>query len=201
MAKPGWFTTVVVAFSLCACYSASTPALTAESGLRFPVTFVSDCRSEICRGGSWIACQATTVRYEPRHGSPAIAQLSAGDSFHVTRSGSVVLAPGVVRVLSDIPVIRNSADMLAAGDTVLLLDYRGEGVFAVSHRRRITEAEVFWPWEKGPHLPRNNAGEVLKEQQSEHWLGGMTKAGYFGWVLNEPATLLDPLQHADDGCS
>ena len=171
-----------------------------QAGLSFPLTVAGDCRDETCVRGSWLACLAVAVQNEPGSSSRAIAKISAGEAFSVSRSSTVISVPGIVRVVRDISRTEGSGDRFNAGDTVLVLDYQGEGKFGVAHKGRITITDVFWPWDSGANSARSNSGEILQTRQSEFWLRVTTSEDISGWVLKDSLGMLDPLEQIAGTC-
>ena len=103
-----------------------------------PVRVVGACPFEGCQYGTWTTTAETTV-YAAADTTSAAFAVPAGTALEaeggfvlVTRVGvSVAVRP------TDLPLAYAETTPLAAGDTVLVLDYEGEGSFRVWHGGRI----------------------------------------------------------------
>ena len=105
-------------------------------------------------------------------------------AFHHVGSASLEVDSSVVRldtlgvVVLDSGYRDRSYDVrYAPGDTVLVLDYLGEGTFNVWVRGQLTQAEVFWAGSAGAGRAR-----VLHPVVSEWWLRVLGPDGRPGWV-------------------
>ena len=170
----------------------STAVGAQPSPMRRPVApyVVSGCPFECCRYGAWRFALPVALRTRPRADAPITARVPArarvrGDSGHVR-------VTTIGRVAADRDFVDpDGGGRYIGGDTILVLDYLGEGFFHVwvrGERRQLLLADVLSGF--GPPVP--NEARALRELEapvSEWWVhvtappakrGGAARRG---WVL------------------
>ncbi|MGH7554049.1 MAG: hypothetical protein ACREMQ_13585, partial [Longimicrobiales bacterium] len=91
-------------------------------------------------------------------------------------SGNVhITGIGVVAV-DDTVVAGEGPTKLVPGDTVVILEPRGEGYFSVWRDGAIVDVEGFWNTEEG-----TSRGVPLGEYRKEWWVHATTQQGQRGW--------------------
>jgi len=162
-----------------------------------PLLIPAQCQSEVCLPGSWLACDTVSIHTAPDGAARAIGSLTRHEVFEVVGASTRVLSAGIVRVTRD--VRRTSASgpyQFFAGDTVYVLDHRGEGFFNVWHQGRLVrDVEVFWPGRAWSGF--EIAADVLQEPTTEFWLNIVTRPGLRGWLL-ENERMLNPLARTQE---
>jgi hypothetical protein len=140
-----------------------------------PVMRQGACPFECCRYGRWIVSQPTVVRRRPTGTAPVAFRLAAGARVladtgfvRVDTIGLVVLREPYLDRMNDIPYV--------AGDSLLVLDYIGEGVYNGWLRGRAVQTEVFWLGE-GPGVAR-----VVRHPSMQWWVRVRDRRGRTGWV-------------------
>lgn len=156
--------------------------------LTFPLLVEAGCANELCELGTWAACDMVPVSDTPLDPTRTVGSIERNERFEVSGANTVVRSPGVVRVTQgDRHGLLGHDQVFAVGDTLYVLDYRGEGVFGIWHDGGVFPVRAFWPWEGG----RQTAGELLEESRSELWLRVSTEAGLDGWVQQDLERMLD----------
>lgn len=93
-----------------------------------PYAVRGGCPFECCGYGAWTLRSAGKIQDRPRPGARVIASLPAGTKL-TGDSGHVVMDTLGIAVVVGTPTGLSEGDPpLAAGDTLILLDYGGEGV-------------------------------------------------------------------------
>lgn len=177
--------------------SSGTPAETPPAGREPPGVYVDRgaCPFECCTYGTWRADSAVTLRDAPSLGSAEAGLVPKGTvvtgvtgEVHV-RPGRFVLQRGArgYRVSRTGPPA--PADSFAAGDTLGVYTYRGEGAWKV--RKWGTDAELveLMLAEPGTGCESSNAcdGRFLEKPQSTWWVQIRTPQGLTGWTTNVAA--------------
>lgn len=163
------------------------------SGLDFPFRVEPACPGEGCSYGEWFACDTVLLYSDPGAGTPTGGVIGPGEPFVVETGTVLVDAPEVVVVTRPTPQISFVSGGLTfrPGDTLLVLNYLGEGFFDAWYADSILEVEVFWPWE--PFHPGDDfeyGGEVVREGRSEFWV--RTDGPPRGWIDVEASSLAAP---------
>jgi len=91
------------------------------------------CPFECCTYGEWRFESATTLRAEPRADARTVAELAPGTRV-LADSGHVRIDPIGLVVADREYRDRDGVDVFPAGDSILVLDYLGEGFFHVWSR-------------------------------------------------------------------
>ncbi len=163
----------------------------AEPGITFPYIVQPACPGEGCAFGEWMACEVVPV-YARLGDTTAIAfELADRERFEVETGAVVIRKPGLVVVTRPTPQSERQTNttVFQPGDTLLVLDYVGEGFFNVFHRDTILETEVFWRWANFAAPDSVYRAEVLREGESVFWVRARRKGGQPGWLRTENARL------------
>lgn len=164
-----------------------TPTLPADGALAEPPTaplrIAGACPFECCTYGTWTTTEPTAVYAQaddttaaPSFTVPAETALTASTG-HVllSRLGRAVARDSVVLYL-DVDATRTAAP----GDTLLLLDYVGEGAYRAWANGIVGQvdasASFAQPGEDGPAL------ETLSEPEPQWWAQVQTPDGRTGWL-------------------
>ena len=172
-----------------------------ETGrLEFPRILRNFCEGEGCFFNvSLVACTTLVVRSADSSNAPQVGQIDAGDTVLVETGNVHVTVPGLA-IMRRAHVAHYEAAMtaagielydslsLAAGDTLLLMEYRGEGYWAVGHDGRWAVVEEFWG---GPVTRISGRSEdalpAISIQAPEviRWLRLRSRGGITGWWRRE----------------
>jgi hypothetical protein len=188
---------VVVAGAVAGCGDLPRASTAEEAAqvpqLSFPMQFWTQCQSEVCYPGTWGACERLAVREAPGLTGDPAGWIEAGDRFRVDGANTLVLRPGLVRVSERTEQRRlgGSREVYRAGDTILVLDYRGEGSFTTWHDGGLALTEMFWPSPRAS-LPEYT-GELIQEPEQERWLRVETGEGLRGWLKDDAEQMRGPL--------
>jgi hypothetical protein len=149
------------------------------------------CPFECCGYTEWALRDSAVVVTEPRRGAVAAFVLPDSTRF-MADSGFVRVTDVQLIVVGDTIDQRPYAALFLPGDTMVVLDYVGEGHWKVFYKDRIVEVEGFWGAEQ-PGLP---VAEMLGRYSSEWWAHITMKDARKGWLLIVP-----PMQVIGaDGC-
>lgn len=134
------------------------------------------CPFECCVYGTWTGTGDVPLRAEAKRANPVVARIPAGEPF-AADSGFVRLTGISVLVVQDTvdagPVTFNP------GDTIAVLDYKGEGFFNVWDGKRVWQVEDFW----GGLQPMPEAGLLGGGRDGrEWWVHATTRDGAKGWL-------------------
>ncbi len=197
------------ALTLCgvACFAACSPASDRRSDDGEPDTLVAQaaegagpalpfvvdnvCPGEGCVFGTWLACGPVPGYAEAGDRATEVFRLSRDESFTVRTGQMWVAVPGLVVVREAIPNSSRQVEptVFAAGDTVYVLHYVGEGFYNVWYQGVEVEAEAFWTEAVGAAEPTAR-GMLLRERTTEYWVEAETAVGQRGWVLVETGLVL-----------
>jgi len=124
--------------------------------------------------GEWEAESDIALVSEPREGAPASGRLAAGTAFQAD-TGFVRIAEVALIAVTDTvtPMVDRS---LAPGDTLVLLDYIGEGSYNAWLDGEFVEVSDFWS--SATDRPR---GEMIGEHRTEWWAHAVAPDGTEGW--------------------
>ena len=147
------------------------------------------CPFECCVYREWLAQQPVRVRAAPNSGSAIVATIPAGGRFEADTGFVRVTSAQLVIVSDTVEAYRIAStgrggqpDSLAPGDTVLVLDYVGEGHYQLTDGRHVYSTEQFWP---GPDdwQPYGGArGRTVGSHAAEWWAQVTTADGTRGWI-------------------
>lgn len=147
-----------------------------------PVRIDGACPFEGCVYGTWTTSDETTIYAASGDTTsaaftvPAGTALEASDGFVlVTRLGEAVAARS-----TSIYIGPEAERPVAAGDTLWVLDYEGEGSFRVWHNGTLAfsgaGADAAAPGEDGPALRR------VTEPETQWWARVTAPGGRSGWL-------------------
>lgn len=164
--------------------------------LEFPRIRRNFCGGEYCSYDfSVVACTTLVLRSADSGNAPEVGHVNAGDTVVVETGKVHIPVPGLAIMRRD-HVVSYEAAMtaagiplydslrLAAGDTLLLLEYRGEGFWAVGHEGRWAVVEEFWA---GPvkrisgRLEDELPAILIKAPEVIHWMRLRSRSGSTGW--------------------
>ena len=135
---------------------------------------VSACPFECCVYGTWRFLTSADVRSEPLPAAPVVAMIRAGQSVRATRGQVRMDTLGIVLVRRDFRDEHFRNDY-RAGDTLLVLDYVGEGysrVWVRGERRMLDLSFVLS--EHGPPVGRDSAAMVELRAPARQWWAQVT---------------------------
>jgi hypothetical protein len=135
------------------------------------------CPFECCTYGRWQATEGVTLRSAPSADAPLAGELLPGDSV-TAETGEVRTSPGAF-------VIKTPYRGFEVGDTIWVLDYRGEGHFNAWYRGETIDADLgFSPYggTAGARCTGCSHGELMSEHTSEWWVHVTSDSGASGWT-------------------
>ena len=147
-----------------------------------PVRVEGACPFEGCRYGTWTTTAETTVYARASDSTSAAFAVPAGTALEA--SGGFVLVTRVGETVATRPdslsLSYAEAAPLAAGDTLLVLDYEGEGSFRVWHGGRIGFSGAGSGVGTPPGMDGPHRQIVAPEQQ--WWARVTAPDGRAGWL-------------------
>jgi hypothetical protein len=176
---------------------ASTGSANAPTYAVAPGVYVDSgaCPFECCTYREWQTRAAATLRAAPDSSAPVVATVPAGTKVdavtgqvHV-RPGRFILAHGM-RAYSLPPAAPPApADSFAAGDTLGVYTYRGEGAWKVRRLGSdapLVELMLAYP---GTGCEQNDRcdGRFLEKPESTWWIQIRTRDGVTGWTTDADA--------------
>ena len=153
-------------------------AAAAQDAVRMPRPtapyVVSACPFECCVYGTWRFLTGADVRSEPRIDAPVVATVRAGQGASATRGHVRMDTLGIVLVRRGFRD-DNFRNEYRAGDTLLVLDYVGEGyshVWVRGERRTLDLSFVLS--EHGPPAGRDSAAMIEVRAPARQWWAQVT---------------------------
>ena len=140
------------------------------------------CPFECCQYGVWTVERTVRLRTVPRPTAGVVATLEPGDTVQA-ETGEVRIRPAPF-------VFRIDFGDFVAGDTAWVLDYQGEGRFAVLKDGARVVADLGFSPYGGPSAGRceNCAhGRLYGEYTSEWWVRVRAGSGVVGWTSSTDA--------------
>lgn len=138
------------------------------------------CPFECCVYRDWNATGAIPVVAEERGTAPPVFTINAGETFRAD-SGNVH-----VTSIALVPVTDSVGDppywSFGPGDTVVVLDYIGEGFYNVWHDGNVVEVPTFWT--DGPIAPGDGS---IGKHATEWWVHITMADGRTGWIRADTA--------------
>jgi hypothetical protein len=124
--------------------------------------------------------------------------IKKGEKFRAITGNVHILRPGIVKVLE---AFAEGDDTLrvtfAAGDTIWLLDYVGEGGQNIWYGDRVRTIDVDdWDWSQLEARTAPPPAKLIREPRAEWWVQVQNQRGQTGWILIPPEGLPD----GADGC-
>jgi len=146
----------------------------------------SACPFECCLYRTWTATTEVGLKPEPRRGvPPSEGTLNAGEPFEADS--------GFVRVTGIMLVVPHDTVMgYGPGDTLLVLDYVGEGFYNLWDGGEVREVAGFWGAESSLRV-----AETLGRWQREWWTHATGAEGQVGWFSPDSVPDID----GADGCA
>ena len=143
------------------------------------------CPFECCAYGTWTGVGVVALRPEPRRAVPKLDTIPAGEPF-TADSGFVRLTGVSVLVIQD--TVNVGPTTFRPGDTIAVLDYRGEGFFNVWDGRQLWQVEDFWGGlQADPAAGLAGGGKDGREW----WVHATTRAGKKGWIDADSVAIPD----------
>lgn len=147
------------------------------------------CPFECCVYREWRAESDIPLRAGPDASAHVLEPMPAGTSFDADTGFVRITSPQIVLVTDTVPAYRRTPGdryggenaPLLPGDTVLVLDYAGEGHFALARGAERFQAEQFWAGADGWAPYDGIRGETLGEYASEWWVHARLPDGRQGW--------------------
>ena len=160
--------------------SGSTDALAADPVARWTARLPEGalrrdgaCPFECCLYGGWTAGSGIPLLENPEADAAETGELVPGQTFSADSGFVQVTGVALVAVTDTVTPMPDRS--LAPGDTLVLLDYVGEGFHTAWLDGDLVEVSDFWS--SATDRPR---GEVIGEHASEWWVHATTD-GASGW--------------------
>lgn len=138
------------------------------------------CPFECCIYREWEATGAIPVVADERGTAPPVFTISAGDEFRAD-SGNVY-----VTSIAVVPVTDSVGDppywSFGPGDTLVVLDYVGEGFYNVWHEGNVVEVPTFWT-----DRPIAEGDGSIGRHSTEWWVHITMPDGRTGWIRADTA--------------
>ncbi|HEX7051711.1 MAG TPA: hypothetical protein VF188_16015 [Longimicrobiales bacterium] len=172
---------ILLAFEFAVVASALPRPISAQA---LPDVYVDEgaCPFECCQYGPWWADRGAVIRSEPADTAPVIGTVQPGDTVQAL-TGQVRTVPTPFVWKQDVE--GSGGHRYAAGDTLYVLTYLGEGFFRVWHEGEVfVESLDFSPYggTSGKRCERCTHGELLHELRSEWWVQVRLRDGTVGWT-------------------
>ncbi|MEO7458353.1 MAG: hypothetical protein ABIY52_18990 [Gemmatimonadaceae bacterium] len=137
-----------------------------------PFVVAGGCPFECCGYGKWLIESSARMRANPTVASPITATIPR--STRVTADSGFVRLTRLGRVTFRAPYrFRTSSQEFSRGDTILVLDYVGEGAYNAWARGKSMQVEEYWSAN-----PRDtNSARLLAAPRSEWWSHLTWKSG------------------------
>ena len=146
------------------------------AGPELPYRVEGACPFECCVYGTWTAERPLTAYVSPGDTSAVAFTVDTGSSFEADTGYVAVTQSGLVVVNQPMDIYRSyeSSRPVAAGDTLYLLDYVGEGVYNAWLADSLYQIESAGP--SGP------AYRTLREPEQTWWVHAVLADGRDGWL-------------------
>lgn len=175
----------MIRITLAALSMAAASAFPVRAQIQPPYVDEGACPFECCTYGNWVARESTILYARPDTQALQVGMLEAGDTVLAeTGHTASTPAPFVLRA-----AIRQQNREFAAGDTLWVLSYQGEGYFKVRYEDQvIADFELgFSPYggSRGTRCENCTIGQLERELESVWWARIRLADGTFGWT-NRP---------------
>ena len=147
------------------------------------------CPFECCVYRDWVADSQVVVRAQPDSAAAVVATIPAGGRFEADTGFVRVTSAQLVIVTDTVEAYRvtgrpdgGSPDSLAPGDTVLVLDYQGEGHYLLTDGTATYSAGQFWPGADDWQPYGGAKGTTLGRHAAQWWAHVTTSDGTEGWI-------------------
>ena len=134
------------------------------------------CPFECCLYGEWRADSSIPLLAEPVDGALPVDTLHPGERFRAATGYVEVLGPAIVVVTDSVPDGLGAGDVFVPGDTMVVLDYIGEGFWNVWHDEEVREVAAFWGAEVG-----SPKGAYYGNYRRAWWVSAEAPRGRSGW--------------------
>jgi hypothetical protein len=149
------------------------------------------CPFECCIYRDWTArAEYDVYAAERGEGAPAFT-IPAGTAFRADSGNVHITGVSLVAVADSV----SDGDYWAfgAGDTLVVLDYIGEGHFNVWHDGEVRDVAGFWGAERMPAV-----AEQLGTYEAQWWVHLTLPDGRTGWFRNDPPRQIDGADRCAD---
>ena len=140
------------------------------------------CPFECCMYREWTARTAIAARAQPRDSALAGFTLQPGETF-TADSGNVYVTSAQLVIVND-SVGDAHYWSFAPGDTLVVLDYTGEGYYHVWHDGAVKPAQGFWGGESA-------AADTIGGWKTEWWIHATRATGESGWFFADNSNRFD----------
>src|SRR5687768_15350212 len=138
---------------------------------------------ECCVYREWTLETPATGRVAPAAGAAEAFTLPAGATVRADSGNVYVTRPGVVVADRPFPVAETpGAPVVAAGDSLYLLDSMGEGFFHTRYRGRVYETSGT-AWFGGGPPGSTTSGRLVRGAESQWWAHVTLADGRAGWIM------------------
>ena len=135
----------------------------------------------------WTLETAAVVRAAPASDAPELFTLDVGATVTADSGNVHVIRPGIV--IADTPFAISEAPgapVVAAGDTVEVLDTMGEGYVHTRYRGQVYETSgQAWLWGQEPTEVQTTPrlARLVSEGETQWWVHITAAGGRAGWVM------------------
>jgi len=136
------------------------------------------CPFECCTYGDWTPTGDVPLRARPSQGEVVARVIPPAETFTADSGFVRITGVSLVAVTDSVAPEGPPQPTLVPGDTLVVLDYVGEGYWRVWDGERVRELSGFWGAEVFPVR-----GELLGGERyaREWWVHATTRAGERGW--------------------
>jgi hypothetical protein len=145
-----------------------------------PIIIHRACPFECCQYGRWTLREPAVVRERPTRNARVLFRPRTGVRLFADTGFVRIESVGLVVLRTD-HVDRMNGVRYVAGDSLLVLDYLGEGVHNGWLRGRAVQTEIFWLPED-PLRPREMPGQLMRNVSAQWWARVRDARGRRGWV-------------------
>lgn len=187
--------------------SVGAPLRSDTGRLHLPRVRPNFCEGEACSFNfPLVACTALTLRAADAINAPELGRVLPGDTVIVETGNLHIPTPGLVVMRRDAVITyvtaleasgieSHDSVRLAAGDSLLLLEYHGEGSWAVGYEGRWMIVDEFWggPASRGSGRDDDALPAIsVSKPEVINWLRLRPRRGETGWWREEPSHAVRP---------